>query len=293
MSRLFASGTTSWVTPDRMVDPDTPAGVQPAGIASGWELTCSEEFNGVANHFDLDMVRFRQGGPVWACRLMDSHYDFYVGIQNLLENPHTGHPPTEQEIYTQEAIATAGGNLEITARRLPAIPALNPHPQFKYTSGLIALWPSMSQTYGAFEARIACPGGLSQWPAFWQFPETWIGATYYQEHDIMECFESSTTIHINNHDNGPGAGGGSSVSNFPVVVGNTLDFHTYALTWSPTRMDFLVDGVVKVSELNTVAISDNPMFSILNLAMSPRVNEDEYPDRAVLKVDYYRQWQAV
>lgn len=262
-------------------DPDTPAGVQPLGSTGTWKATLTEEFNGPVDvrHEGRGLVAFRKNGPVWHTRHADYLFDPDFGPQNN----YTGNPQLpEQQVYLTEAVSTAGGNLLLTATKFTENPA--PWKGFRYKSGTINSQLSHNQTFGWFEARMKLPGGVCQWPAFWLFPEVW-DESKQVELDIMECFESSTTVTAWNQM--PDA----TVTGVTTNVGDVTAWHTYGLHWSASAVEWYVDGALVATETNAAAVPQVPMYVILNLAARPRASESEYPASMVTQVDYVRCWE--
>ena len=113
-----------------LIDPTTPAGIQPAGATGGgWQLTMSEEFNGAIELIDgpQGYLRFRPDGPKWTDRYPDIWYsvESYNGRESVGPRLHI---PLERQYYTHEALSIDGAsNLKITATHPPgAAPASRP-----------------------------------------------------------------------------------------------------------------------------------------------------------------------
>ena len=271
------------------VDPASPAGVQPVGKTAGtaWALSMSEEFGGAIQVLDAtrDYIAFRPGGPAWRTR----YPDYLMRLMGE-QYPWTGNPQLpEQQYYGREGVTVSGGALHLTATKNPVAPVLNPHPGFRYTSGNINSRDGHAQEYGYFEARMRLPAGPSQWPAFWIFPYEW-DTTRQCEIDVIESFESSTEVVHTNQISKYGGGPNMAKTN----VGLTNMWHVYGLEWTPTTITWWVDGQSRYVE-NTATTNGQPgrdMYVILNLAMHPRT-DGNYPDKAVVDVDYIRCWHQV
>jgi beta-glucanase (GH16 family) len=191
----------------------------------GWRLVWNEEFSGTA----LNTSRWFRENIAW---------------------PYNN----ELQYYLPQQATVAGGRLDIKAEQ-----------RFfggrNYVSARINTRPSFTQQYGRFEARMRVPAGQGYWPAFWLLPET---DQWPPEIDIMETVGSlPSTVYMTHH--------WGTVSN---VMSNgitwagpdfTAGYHRFAVEWSPSRVDWIVDGVVRFS--TTGNFPHEPMYIILNMAV--------------------------
>jgi beta-glucanase (GH16 family) len=157
---------------------------------------------------------------------------------------------------------------------------------FNYTSARIVTTPSLNFTYGKLDIVAKLPAGVGTWPAFWLLPSgdryaIWTPTTELDpnnylkdgEIDIMEATGSipgQVTSSAQSYDYYPGHNermGTDQINN------DATTFHDYELQWTPTSLEFLVDGVVYHTV--TKAPTDNsdvwpynqPYYLILNIAM--------------------------
>jgi beta-glucanase (GH16 family) len=47
----------------------------------------------------------------------------------------------------------------------------------------------------------------------------------------------------------------------------TAGFHTFAVDWEPTRLDYYIDGVLRIRVTDTTRIPTEPMYVLANLAV--------------------------
>lgn len=155
--------------------------------------------------------------------------------------------------------------------------------------------------YGYIEASIKLPTGKGTWPAFWMMPVNYTAWPDDGEIDIMEEVGYNanyvvSTIHCNKYNNSRTAI--ESASKY--ISTAQSEFHTYALKWTSSKMDFLVDGSVLLTYTNDNSGTDQWPFNaafyvILNLAWggdwggAQGVDESCLP--AIMEVDYVRVFQ--
>lgn len=166
-----------------------------------------------------------------------------------------GYGNGELEYYTgrPENIDVKDGHLVITARK-------KPYRDEPYTSARIRTKNSYSWKYGKFEARIKLPYGHGMWPAFWMLPvsnRTGLGCrlSHTPEIDIMEMIGRNPSTDYGTahwYVNGHHMKGGK----YRLKKGNLADgYHTYAVIWSPDRIQWLLDG--------------NPFFEVNRDSLKP------------------------
>ncbi|MFO0838124.1 MAG: family 16 glycosylhydrolase [Phycisphaerae bacterium] len=132
---------------------------------------------------------------------------------------------------------------------------------YNYTSALVESRARFAMTYGRVEVRAKLPYSRGLWPAHWMLPTS---GSWPPEIDIMELLgHEPTRIYMTHH-----WGSWPSVqSDGGQYVGPnySLGFHTFAIEWSPARIDWLIDGVLRFS--SGVAIPAEPFYLILNTAV--------------------------
>ena len=202
----------------------------------------------------------------------------------------------EAQFYTEgrrDNARVEGGKLVIEARK----DDLSGHP---VSSASLTTQGKASWTYGKIEVRAKIPKGKGTWPAIWTLGA---GGRWPDdgEIDIMENvgFEPNVahfTIHSTKLDGTghEGWGEGATVPALPAA------FHTYAIEWSPEKIDWKLDGksVHSYSKADPHGVKwtfDKPQYLILNLAIGGAwggqqgVDDAIYPAR--FEVDYVRVYQ--
>jgi len=185
------------------------------------------------------------------------------------------------------------GHLAITARQ----EVFNGQP---YTSGRIKTKGLFERRYGRFEARIKVPVGQGIWPAFWMLGNDIdeVGWPECGEVDIMEYRgHEPRVLWASVH--GPGHAGDDAITSRHELSasGFHLDFHVFAIDWSPQRIDWFLDGAlyktVTPDDLPSDGrwVYDHPFFILLNVAVGGRWPGS--PDAATtfpqsMLVDYVR-----
>jgi beta-glucanase (GH16 family) len=239
-----------------------------------WELTWSDEFDGVAGQLP-DATK-------WTL-------DIGTGDNGWGNN--------ELQYYTNNTnnIATDGnGNLVITAKK----ENLNGS---QYTSARIKTKDLFSQAYGRYEARLQTPYGQGLWPAFWLLGANVETATWPQcgEIDIMELRGQKPSI-ANCALHGPGYSGANPVSGSYALVNDRFDvgFHIFAVEWDVDKIDFFVDGFlykrIKKSDVPGEWVYDHPFFMILNVAVGGNYlgnpnSQTPFPQK--MTIDYVRVYK--
>ena len=194
----------------------------------------------------------------------------------------------ELQFYTpgcKENARVENGMLVIEARREQM-----PNPDYKpgaskggakrtrqfaeYTSASLTTRGVADWRYGRIEVRAKLPRGRGVWPAIWMLgSDRSRGWPACGEIDIMEYvgFDPDTihgTIHTGTYNHVKKTQRGKTVK----VPEPYADFHTYAVEWDATKIDFLVDGRKYHSFPNEHTGDDawpfdKPCYLILNLAI--------------------------
>jgi beta-glucanase (GH16 family) len=229
-----------------------PSALALGPVLPGWRLVWTDDFKGTS----LDPTRWFAENTAWP---YNNELEFYQPGQATVGS-------SLLNILAEHR--TVGGRPYVSAR-------IDTHGHF-------------SQQYGRFEARMMLPAGAGYWPAFWLLPAS---QAWPPELDIMEAIGTQPsqvllTQHwgtdFNNHQY---AGITYTGPNY------TTGFHSFAIEWSPTRIDWLVDNVVRYS--STTNIPQEPMYVLLNLAVGGDLGGT--PNPAVfpksMLVDWVRVYQ--
>ncbi|MGB0592255.1 MAG: glycoside hydrolase family 16 protein [Myxococcota bacterium] len=258
------------------VTDDVSASPASAPELDGWVLTWSDEFEGPQGTLpDPSKWQHDLGGEGWGNAELQHYTD-----------------------RAENASLDGEGHLRIVARE-------EAYEGNAYTSGRLKTQGLFQQTYGRFEARIQTPVGQGVWPAFWMLGAniTTVGWPACGEIDIMEFLgHDPLTTYGSLH--GPGFSGGDAIGErFQRTDGAGFHegFHTFTVTWDPTRIVFEVDG----EPFHTAKIQSFPpegwvfnqdFFLILNVAVGG--HWPGYPDETTafptaMLVDYVRVWERV
>lgn len=202
----------------------------------------------------------------------------------------------ELQYYSGPRAANAevrDGRLVITARA----ESLRDAPDWggqRYTSARLVTRGTGDWTYGFFEIRAKIPCGRGTWPAIWtvgsggRWPED--GELDILEHVGQRPGQVFSTVHTQ-------AGSGSFGSGAERTLATACTaFHDYQMHWTPTHVDFAIDGVPHYRYLNHGGAAwpfDRPQFLILNIAiggdLGGEVDDAALP--AVMEVEHVRVWQ--
>ena len=204
----------------------------------------------------------------------------------------------ELQYYTQrpENIRVEDGKLIIEAHK-------EPFEGRDYTSARLVSREKGDWKYGYVETRAKLPQGTGVWPAIWMLPTDWEygGWPASGEIDIMEHVGYNPdliygTVHTKAFNHGIGTQKGDSIQ----VAGLPDQFHTYAIDWSPERINFLVDEEVYHTFENEGSgfeawPFDQAFHLLMNVAVGGNwggakgVDESIWPQR--MEVDYVRVYQ--
>ena len=234
---------------------------QPAGK---WSLKFDDEFTATSVttvDASAGLVRFGSG-PTWKA--------WYPSDAVGDGNQHSNNPGTEIEYYAISGISVGSGILTLTANHD------NAHRGYPYTSGMIQSNPSFNAEYGYAEARIKAPVVSGSWPAFWMIASA---QEWPPEVDIFENFGDPGFYKVSNF--GDGA----------AVLGNRIDtsvasWHIYGLKWTPTTLQWYLDGHVVATESNVNSVPKEKMYLVVNTAV-----DGTGAGSFSTQVDYVRYWQ--
>lgn len=241
----------------------------------------------------------------------------YVGGVNpekwLHHNGGGGFGNNEVQYYTDRTQNTYvdGEYLTITALK-------ESYSGYEYTSSKIWTNGLEDWKYGKFEMRAKLPSGRGTWPAFWMMPSlsSYGGWPDSGEIDIMEhvgynpnVVLGNTHTHRFNGTNGRGASTNSLIMDGTFTSIDVLNqFHTYAVIWTETKIEWFFDGIsygsmgynpkVSSSYLYPTSVDwpfDKNFYLILNLAIggdwggAMGIDNTIFPTEFV--IDYVRVYQ--
>jgi len=198
---------------------------------------------------------------------------------------------------TDNAYLDGRGNLVIRVLRSSA---------GAHTSARIKSLGKFDFQYGKVEARIKIPFGQGIWPAFWAMGTDirTVGWPRCGEIDILENIGKEPSI-VHSTIHGPGYSGGDGITSAYSLPGGQRfadEFHTFSAVWTPTSIEFAVDGVPfqKVTPSSLAAgkawVFTKPFFLLLNVAVGG--NWPGPPDATtvfpqLMVVDYVRVFQEL
>lgn len=246
--------------------------VKKSPATAGWKLTWSEEFN--TNGLpDSAVWGYAEGG--------------------------NGYGNNELQYYTKADTNNAivkNGKLFITARK--EIKENN-----QYTSARLFTKDKAEFKYGRIEVSAKLPPGRGTWPAIWMLGKNRqeLGWPDCGEIDIMEHVGyDRDSVHGTIHTKAYNHIKGTQKSKAIFIKDPYTAFNTYAIEWTPEKIDFLVNDVVYNhidNEHKTTAEwpFDQPFYLILNLAVGGnwggKMGIDEKAFPATMEVDYVRVYQ--
>ena len=156
----------------------------------------------------------------------------------------------------------------------------------RYSSGLISTRGRFAQTYGYFEIRARWSGGKGLWPAFWLLPAS---GKWPPEIDILEAHgDKPRTAYHSVHSTVVAA-----TTKTAKIAGTGQDFHVYGALWTPSAIDYFIDGV-KTATLPTPSDMHQPMYLLANLAVGgswPGKPDAATQFPATMQIDYIRAWR--
>lgn len=256
-----------------------PSYTYPGFTSTGsWQPTFSEDFN----YSSINGSNFTKN---WNIRSNESHCE-----------------PCEPELYVASALSMDNDTLVVATARSHT---LGPDGQiYNFTSGWVDTKGKFSQMYGLFEAKAKLPGQNSTgiWPAFWTLPESNDCWPTQGEIDVFEYTANFLTNDVfgsyrwgtscgNDNQVLPGAG-------YPSSSGNTIDwsadFHTFAVIWNSSSINFYVDGNWYETKNSTkVNLPTVPHYVILDTAIAWYWMPDSnavYPATTVWDYVHVYQW---
>lgn len=183
--------------------------------------------------------------------------------------------------WSPSNVFVSGGALHLVTEKKPS----GGRP---YTSGAVTTIGKFSFLYGRVDIRAKLPTTEGLWPAAWLLPTTGTGPWYSPyEIDLIEAWGSQpTTAHFFFHWRTGQHGCEVNGPNF------SADYHTYTLIWTPTLVEWQVDGVTHCTATND--IPPTPMYLILSAAIDGKLESTNA--KTVLPqsfdIDYVRVWSA-
>jgi beta-glucanase (GH16 family) len=245
----------------------------------------------------------KTGGGTYRCAFDDEFNTTTLDTSKwtVVQTDQLGFPGNgECYVNNPQHVSLGGGSLALTETKGTSQCAL--YQTTQYNSGMIESHQKFAQRYGYFEVRAKLPAGAGFQPAFWMLPElkTYGVWPYSGEIDVVEgftAFKGMVSPHLHymgstGVQTGPGA--------YCTISTASSAFHTYAVEWSPSKMNFLYDGkscwsISKWSPLAPLtqpAPFDTAFYLNLQLATGYGTNAPTaatvYP--STFAIDYVRVW---
>jgi len=186
----------------------------------------------------------------------------------------------ELQWYVRSQVHVANGALNLVARARPIQGRSQSGAPKTYPcrSGMVTTFPSLKFEYGYIKVWAKIPAGVGLWPALWLAAanEKWP-----PEMDLMEHWGTINQTAVFFHPIGSGQVAQKLTGNF------TTGWHTFALNWTPTKMEFIVDKHVVLRV--THRIPHQKMYFIANVAYNgsgePKVC------RGTMQIKHVQVWQ--
>jgi beta-glucanase (GH16 family) len=252
--------------------PNQPVTTIPASTTTAPpRLVWSDEFDGPAGTTpDPSRWAFDIGGDGWGNRQLEYYSD-------------------------TNAVTDGAGNLRITSNALDVTTAPScwygacHFMSSRLTTAGLAAWQ-----YGRFEMRASFPAGEATWPAFWMLGADFreVGWPASGEIDVVEHVGRDGGM-VRGTAHGPGYSGGGGVTG-SVDVGNTTDFHVYAVEWGPQSIVWFADGVEYHRLDNDGArpwVFDHEFYLVIDLAVGGLLGGEPGPadfQPMTYAIDYVR-----
>ncbi|HET7117849.1 MAG TPA: family 16 glycosylhydrolase, partial [Hanamia sp.] len=246
--------------------------IEKSPVTKGMKLVWSDEFN-YTGLPDSTKWNYEVGGNGWG----NNERQFYTDAD------------------TMNAIVK-NGILSIIGRK-------EKHGDNEYTSARLVTKGKTEWKYGLIEINAKLPAGRGLWPAAWMLGSDVekIGWPDCGEIDIMEHvgFKKDTvlgTIHTGAYNHIKGTQKGKDI----FIENPYTQFHTFAIDWTPEKIDFLLDGNVYFQFKNEHKTNaewpfDKPFFLILNMAIGGNLGGKKGIDDSIFpatyQIDYVRVFQ--
>ncbi|MFN2497314.1 MAG: family 16 glycosylhydrolase [Pseudonocardiaceae bacterium] len=222
-----------------------------AAVPDNWTRTFDDEFNGSAGSAPNPLVWLHDvGGTGWGNRELQ----YYTAGSSNTYLDGQGHLVIAAYQGTGSSSCWYGACAYTSSKLTTRQPKLT----------------TFSQRYGHFEARIKAPTGKGLWPAFWLVGEdiTYAGARKAGEIDVMEVLGHKPR-EVQQHAHGPHLDIGNAFT-LPVRQ-SVADWHIYAVHWTPSSIEWWVDGQATQRLTKKQAgdgwVFDHPFYILLNLAV--------------------------
>jgi len=251
----------------------------------------------------------KANGALWSCSFVD---DFNGTMLDRTKwAPQHNYSPGNAANWSchqdsPENVSVGDGMLSLTLRKgaQQTCGAYRSGETTPYTSGQVSTYDRFSQAYGRFEARIrntkTSEPGLHE--AFWMWPDVRYGeANNWPETgeiDIVETYSAASNrglpyLHYTANDNGGPSTVGPNANTSHSCYAERGMFNTWALEWSPTKIQVFVNGKLCFTNTSGDPAFDKRYIMLLTQGMGWRGNSftGNAPIPATMDVDYVRAWK--
>jgi beta-glucanase (GH16 family) len=162
-----------------------------------------------------------------------------------------------------------------------------------WTAGRLETQSKFSFTYGTIKARIKVPAGRGLWPSFWTTAATKTGWPATGEIDVMELLGHEPAAYYCSVHGANGSGHAPKTIRHNSSGSLASDYHVYEARWTPSKVDFFVDGApcgtVSTNGLTPFA----PQQLLVGMAVGgswPGSPDSSTPSSADMLVDWVRAY---
>jgi beta-glucanase (GH16 family) len=165
----------------------------------------------------------------------------------------------EYQWYTPGQVRVSGGALRLTASPIATTGtdhAGTPH-VYACRSGMVTSYPGYRFEYGYVKIVAHIPAGYGLWPALWLAAAN---LRWPPEVDMLEHWggpQGTTGLYLH-------PVGATQDRQHVRVPGLTVGWHTFALSWTPSRLTWYIDGQREFTV--TSHVPHQPMYLIANVA---------------------------
>jgi hypothetical protein len=182
----------------------------------------------------------------------------------------------EQQYYSAPNVTVDGAGLHLKATRVPAFIG-DDGKTYTYRSGEVHTndrgdaHGNAFQSFGRWEVCAKLPMARGSWPAIWLLratPGAVLGASQWPpEIDIMEHVNDLNEVQTNLFWGNSAAPGSAEQRHTNIPAGGVDSFHTYAIEFTASQIDYFVDAALIRSYKTAANIPSVPMYLILDLAV--------------------------
>lgn len=192
-------------------------------------------------------VLAKPGGGTWSCSFVDNFDGRGLNTSKWVvgNTSTTGFTIGSTCFVPGQGVNVSWGTLQLTVTKKSPFQCKTPVGSLTttFTGGGVSTWGKFAQTYGRFEARMKFPSRKTEGlhSNFWMNPKQLAYGVWPAsgEIDVAEWF-SRVADHL--YPSLHYTGRTTADTGWNCVVGSVDTFHTYAVEWSATRMDFIYDG---------------------------------------------------